>query len=295
MVYTYLDLNQSYLMRIAIASGKGGTGKTMVSTNLAWHLAQCGRDVAYVDTDVEEPNGHLFLQPKQLLEERYTVPVPVLPGGVCSGCGDCQRTCAFGAIVALKDSVELRTEQCHSCGACVLACKERSLAHEPRSIGTITSGETAGLQVWSALLDVGEPRAAPLILGLLHAVDRQRHAGLEILDVPPGTSCAAVAATRDADKVVLVTEPTPFGLHDLKLAVEMCQALELPISVVINRADLGDDEEMKRYLERQGISLLGQIPFIREVAVAYARQQLAAQQVPAFREAMAGLARELAP
>lgn len=281
-------------MRIAIASGKGGTGKTMVSTNLAWHLAQKGRQVTYVDTDVEEPNGHLFLRPGDLAKQRYSVPVPMLPGGVCSGCGDCQRTCAFGAIVALQDHVELDTNLCHSCGACRLACKDGTLAHEPRPLGTITHGTTEGLGVWSAALDVGEPRAAPLILGLLREVDRHRQGEvLEILDVPPGTSCAAVAATRDADHVVLVTEPTPFGFHDLELAVEMCHALKLQISVVINRADLGDGAEMIRFMERQEIPLLAQIPFLREVAVAYARQQLAAREVPAFREAMVRLAGEL--
>ncbi len=282
-------------MRIAIASGKGGTGKTMVSTNLAWHLARGGHDVAYVDTDVEEPNGHLFLRPRNLQEQRYAIPVPVLPGGVCSGCGDCQRTCAFGAITALEDGVEVDHSRCHSCGACALACEDRSLAHEPRELGTITHGETGGLRVWSAALDVGEPRAAPLILGLLREVDRRREGSLEILDAPPGTSCAAVAAIRDADRVVLVTEPTPFGLHDLELAVEMCRALKQPISVLINRADLGDGQQMMRFMEQQGIPLLGQIPFSREVAVAYAHQELAARTVTSLREAMDRLGRDVAP
>ena len=284
-------------MRIAIASGKGGTGKTMVSTNLAWHLAREGRRVTYVDTDVEEPNGHLFLRPDPVVEERYAVQVPVLPGGHCSGCGDCQRICAFGAIEAHDDHVSVDTRRCHSCGACALICArtDGSLAREPRELGTISHGDVDGLGFWSALLDVGEPRAAPLILGLLKAVDRERTGdGLEILDVPPGTSCAAVAATQGADRVVLVTEPTPFGLHDLELAVEMCHALRLPITVVINRADLGDGEQMLRFMEKQQIPLAARIPFSREVAVAYAREQLAARQVPAFAEAVAALAVELA-
>ena len=282
-------------MRIAIASGKGGTGKTMVSTNLAWHLARAGQQVAYVDTDVEEPNGHLFLHPAQLDRERVTVPVPLLPTGVCSGCGACQRSCAFGAIRALKDRVEVDPQRCHNCGACERVCEEGSLAHKPRALGTISHGELEGLQVWSARLDLGEPRAAPLILALLRALEQQRRLapGLEILDVPPGTSCAAVAATRGADQVVLVTEPTPFGLHDLELAVEMCRALKLPISVVVNRADLGDDTQMEQLLRSQGIPLLAKIPFSREVAVAYARQQLAAREVPAFAAEMERLAREL--
>ncbi len=284
-------------MRIAIASGKGGTGKTMVSTNLAWHLTRQGRSVTYIDTDVEEPNGHLFLRPGDVDEERYTVQVPLLPDGRCSGCGDCQRVCAFGAIEAHADHVTVDNRRCHSCGACALICArtDGSLARVPRELGTISHGEVDGLGFWSASLDVGEPRAAPLILGLLKAVDRQR-AGevLEIVDVPPGTSCAAVAATQHADRVVLVTEPTPFGLHDLELAVEMCHALRLPISVVINRADLGDGEQMLRFMEDKQIQLTARIPFLREVAVAYARQELAARVVPAFAESVAGLAEELA-
>ena len=259
-------------------------------------LAREGRRVTYVDTDVEEPNGHLFLRPDPVVEERYAVQVPVLPGGHCSGCGDCQRICAFGAIEAHDDHVSVDTRRCHSCGACALICArtDGSLAREPRELGTISHGDVDGLGFWSALLDVGEPRAAPLILGLLKAVDRERTGdGLEILDVPPGTSCAAVAATQGADRVVLVTEPTPFGHHDLELAVEMCHAAGQPMGVIINRSDLGDSREMRAYLKDREIKLLAEVPFITEVAQAYARQQLAADEVPAFRRRLSKLVRKM--
>lgn len=282
-------------MRIAIASGKGGTGKTLVSTNLAWYLAGAGQRVAYVDTDVEEPNGHIFLQPEQVQTHHFSMPVPELPGGVCSGCGACQRQCFFGAIEVRGRGVALEERLCHSCGACLLVCEEGALAERPRRLGTFTQGKRGPLTVWSGQLDVGEPKAAPLIGGLLRAVADERgdRPRLELLDVAPGTSCSAVAATRKADQVVLVTEPTPFGLHDLALAVEMCRALNLPIAVVLNRADLGDGR-VQRYLSDEEIPLLAEIPFMLEVAQAYARRQLAAEQVPAFQELLAGLAGRLA-
>ena len=279
-------------MRIAVASGKGGTGKTLVSTNLSWTLAEAGRRVVYVDTDVEEPNGHLFLRPQQVEHQRFATPVPALRGEACSGCGRCEQVCTYHAIKALERGVEVSPQLCHGCGACQLACEEQALTEQPSELGTISRGSAGKLQVWSALLDIGSPRAAPLIAGLLEAVGQQRGGRdqVEVLDVPPGTSCAAVAATRGADQVVLVTEPTPFGLHDLELAVEMCHALKLPIAVVVNRSDLGDGA-VASFLEQQQIPLLGQIPFSREVAAAYARQHLAAKEVAEFRDRVEAIAR----
>jgi MinD superfamily P-loop ATPase len=282
-------------LRIAIASGKGGTGKTMLATNLAWLLSEeQGLEVSYVDTDVEEPNGHLFLHPEQVQETRFALPVPALHGGSCSGCGACQRACAYNAILALEDRVMVFSQLCHSCGVCLQVCEERALTENGREMGTIRRGRAGKISFWSARLDVGEARAAPLIDGLLEAVLRQGNGEprLEILDVPPGTSCSAMAATRDADQVLLVTEPTPFGLHDLELAVEMCQALALPVSVIVNRADLGDGQVLQFCKDNQ-IPLLAEIPFSREMAVAYARQRLAVREVPAFRRTLELLAARL--
>jgi MinD superfamily P-loop ATPase len=270
-------------MRIAVASGKGGTGKTLVSTSLAWLLARDAHRVAYVDADVEEPNGHLFLHPELGDRRRYARPVPKLVGEACSGCGDCQRFCQFNAIVALRDRIMLFPELCSSCGGCVLACRDHVLTEVPREIGTIEAGTARGgagrpIRFLSATLDVGEARATPLIRGLL---DRIEDGGIVLIDAPPGTSCSVMEIVSDADLVVMVTEPTPFGLHDLALAVEMTRALGKPVTAVVNRSDLGYDG-VQQYLASQRIEVAAEIPFRPEVAEAYAQGQIAAAVSPEF-------------
>lgn len=282
-------------MRIAVASGKGGTGKTLVATNLAWFLAKAGRAVAYVDADVEEPNGHLFLRPEIDEERRLSVPVPKLGALGCDDCGTCFDACAFGAIARADGRPGVDPLLCHGCGVCHLACPHRLIAEEDRPIGTVSLGRSGPLAFYSALLDMGEPRAAPLIRSLLSLVANQ-HRGKaihEIVDVSPGTSCSAMAAARDADQVLLVTEPTPFGLHDLELALEMCQAMEKPIMVVINRADLGD-RRVQKYLKERDIPLLAEIPFSTDVAQAYARRELAGTRVPALGRVLESMVERLA-
>lgn len=273
------------MTRIAVASGKGGTGKTLLATSLAYLLAEQGRDVTYVDADVEEPNGHLFLGPDIQESRRFVQPIPTLAGQTCSGCGECQEACAFNAIIALPDSVMVFPELCHSCGGCLMACPERLLVEEPREMGTIARGEAATpggpIRFVSGTLDVGEARATPLVSGMLETVaDR----GTVIIDAPPGTSCTAMAAIEDADLVVLVTEPTPFGLHDLELAAGMARALGRDrIVAVINRADLGASDPTRAFLEAAQIEVVAEIPFSREVAKAYARGRVAAAESPTFR------------
>jgi MinD superfamily P-loop ATPase len=264
-------------MKVAVASGKGGTGKTLVSTSLAWLLARDGHRVAYVDADVEEPNGHLFLHPERIDRRRCAKPVPELVRATCSACGDCQRFCHSNAILALPDRIMLFPELCSSCGGCVLACPEMALAEKPQEIGSIESGTAwAGardpIHCLTATLDVGEPRATPLIGALL---DRIEDLGIVLVDAPPGTSCSVMEIVRRADLVVMVTEPTPFGLHDLVLAVEMTRALGKPVAAVVNRSDLGDDRT-RRYLASQRIEMVADIPFRPEVAAAYASGQVAA-------------------
>jgi MinD superfamily P-loop ATPase len=281
-------------MRVAVASGKGGTGKTLVSTSLAWLLAGEGHPVAYVDADVEEPNGHLFLCPELSDCQRYARPVPELIGETCSGCGECQRFCEFNAILALPDRIMLFPELCSSCGGCVLACRESALGEKPREIGSIQAG-TAWTEArdpiafLAATLDVGEARATPLIGGLLDRVDDP---GIVLIDAPPGTSCSVMEIVRGVDLVVLATEPTPFGLHDLVLAVEMTRALEKPVTAVVNRSDLGDGET-RRYLESQHIEIAAEIPFQPEVAEAYANGQVAAAVSPDLRRWLRPLERRL--
>jgi MinD superfamily P-loop ATPase len=278
-------------MKIAVASGKGGTGKTLVSTGLAWLLARQGCRVAYVDADVEEPNGHLFLRPDIANSARFTRPVPRLAKETCSGCGECQRFCRFNAILALPNKVLVFDELCSSCGGCVLSCPENSLVESPREIGTVDTGEARvdgnhSLRFTAATLDVGEARATPLIRGLL---DRIENEPAVVIDAPPGTSCSVMEIVRDANLVILVTEPTPFGLHDLRLAVEMTRAFHKPLLAVINRSDLGNDKT-RRYLERQSIELIAEIPYLTEVASAYARGEMAVQSSERFRQLIEPLA-----
>ena len=281
-------------MRIAVASGKGGTGKTLVSTNLAWILDQSGCRVAYMDCDVEAPNGHLYLHPGWTGERRFTVTVPALRGETCSGCGACQEACAFNAIIALPDRVMLFPELCHGCGGCLLACGEEALVEVEREIGTLRRGRSGGVGFWDGVLDVGEAKAPPLIEGLLReAAPQGASAGeLVIIDSPPGTSCSAVAVVRGAGRVLLVTEPTPFGLHDLRLAVGLCRAVGRPVGVVINRCDIGDGET-RRWLKQEAVPVIAEIPYSREVAGAYAAGELAARSVPSFRESLARVARKI--
>lgn len=264
-------------MRVAVASGKGGTGKTLVATSLAWLLARDAHRVAYVDADVEEPNGHLFLHPELVDRQRYARSVPRLIGETCSGCGECQSFCQFNAIVALRDRIMLFPELCSSCGGCVLVCPDDVLTEVPREIGTIESGTANGgaanpIQFLSATLDVGEARATPLIRGLL---DRIEDPEIVLIDAPPGTSCSVMEIVSAVDLVVMVSEPTPFGLHDLALAVEMTRALGRPVTAVVNRSDLGHDG-VQRYLASQQIEVAAEIPFRPEVAEAYAQGQIAA-------------------
>ncbi len=271
-------------MQYTIASGKGGTGKTLLATNMAVALAERGEPTAYVDADAEEPNGHLFLECASGSRRRFSVPRPVLADPPCSGCGRCQEICEFGAILVAGGDVTVFDELCHGCGACLLACPEDALIETSREIGTISTGICGGgLRFLSARLDIGEPRAAPLIDGLLERASDFE--GRVLVDAPPGTTCNAMAAVRHAEIVLLVAEPTPFGQHDLELTIEMCRALDLRVAAVINRCDLGDDAVRRRLAERS-IPVLAEIPFLREVAAEYAAGRLASKRSSALRAAI---------
>ncbi len=263
-------------MRIAVASGKGGTGKTTVATSLAWVAAQDGRTVAYVDCDVEGPNGHLFLKPEWLVRRPVTRPVPRVDEGGCTQCGRCGDICRFSAIVPLGMTVLVYPELCHGCGGCTLVCPAGAIAEVQREIGVLEMGWSGEVQFNRGVLNVGEAMSPPLIRRVKQAPPQM---DLTVIDSPPGTSCPAVEAVRGADLVLLVTEPTPFGLNDLKLAVEMVRALGLPAAVVVNRAD-GGDRRTWEYCRRAGLAVLAEIPDDRRVAEAYSRGELAGEAVP---------------
>jgi len=259
---------------VAVASGKGGTGKTLVSTNLALVAARSGRSVTLVDCDADAPNVALFLQPERVLAEDVTVRLPVVDDAACTLCGVCRRSCVFGAIRILGPRVIVFPELCHSCGACRAACPTGAITEVPDRVGVVETGAVAGLagpgtlDIVTGTLDIGNVKAPSVIRAArkkAHKLDRD----VTFLDAPPGVACAPVASIRDADALVLVTEPTPFGLHDLELAVELGRDFGIPIGAVINRDGAGG-ADVAAYCAGQGIPVLGRIPFDRQVAEIYA-------------------------
>ena len=267
-------------MQIAVASGKGGTGKTTLATNLAVMLARDGRAVTYIDCDVEEPNGHLFLKP-QISESRpVNLLVPAVDREKCTGCGKCGEICQYSAIVCINKEVLTFPDMCHACGGCMLICPENAITEVPFRIGIIEKGSAGdGVEFVQGRLDVGKPLSPPIIRAARAEAPAQ---GIAILDASPGTSCPVIEAVRGADFLVLVTEPTPFGFNDLTLAVEMARELDLPFGVVVNRCDVGDDK-VAGYCEAQKIPMLIEIPDDRRVAEAYSRGKLAVDAVPDYR------------
>jgi len=257
-------------MKIAIASGKGGTGKTTVATNLALFLSKTGRKVWYADCDVEAPNGHIFLKPDITRRKTVSIPVPEVDEQKCTGCGECAKICQYSAIVCIKQKVLTFHELCHGCGGCTLACPVGAIREVPREIGVLEEGTSDGLGFVHGKLNIGEPMAPPLIREVKRSVPSR---GEAIIDVPPGTSCPVIESVKGADYVLLVTEPTPFGLNDLKLAVEMTRELGLPFGLVINRSDIGD-ERVREYAARESILILLEIPDDRRIAEAYSRGEM---------------------
>jgi MinD superfamily P-loop ATPase len=263
-------------MKLAIASGKGGTGKTTLAVNLA--LAAPGR-VRLLDCDVEEPNCHLFLKPEIGRTADVSVAVPEVDESLCDACGECGRFCEFKAIVSLMTTPLVFAEMCHGCGGCALVCPRHAITEAKRAIGVIEEGRAGSIGFVQGRLRVGEAMAPPLI----RAVKQFGGNGaFTIIDAPPGTSCPVITAVRGCDYVLLVTEPTPFGLNDLSLAVDTMRQLELPFGVVINRCDVGDDF-VRQYCRHEAIPILAEIPDERRVAEAYSRGEPIVTSIPRMR------------
>ncbi len=262
-------------MLVAVASGKGGTGKTMVAVN----LAVTGQDWQYVDCDVEEPNGHIFLRPAIRSAEPVFIRVPEIDAEKCTLCHECASACRYNALAVLPDQVAVFPELCHGCGLCSWVCPEGAVSESRRPVGVVEAGANGKLVLIQGRINVGEPMAVPVIRAVR---SRVRTDGDAILDAPPGTSCPVVQSVQGSDLCLLVTEPTPFGLHDLELAAEMARRLDLAVGVVINKDGIGDSA-VDAFCSAQGIPVLARIPHDRRIAEVYSRGLLVVEELPEYR------------
>jgi MinD superfamily P-loop ATPase len=269
-------------MIISVASGKGGTGKTSVAVALA---QSPDGPVDLLDCDVEAPNGHIFMKPRWETQETIYAQIPEVDEAKCNYCRACSQLCQFKAILVLGETILTFPEMCHACGGCFLVCEPQALKPAQKELGTIEEGWAGPIHFVQGLLKVGEPMSPPLIR---EVKKRKRIDTLTILDAPPGTSCPVIQTVKGSDYTILVTEPTPFGVFDLKLAVTALETLNIPCGVILNRADMGNDEA-RDYLRSKGLPLLMEIPFDRRIAEGYARGDSLIETRPELKEKFQGL------
>ena len=267
-------------MRIAVASGKGGTGKSTVSINLAWILSKQYKNVYLLDCDVEEPNCHIFLKPELQEVKKVFLPVPEINSDLCIGCGKCSNLCEFNALACIKDKIIVFPELCHGCGGCMLVCPVKSIHETGREVGVIEEGKIDNLNFIHGKLRIGEAMSPPLIKEVKRCLNNSQ---IQILDCPPGTSCPVISAISDTDFVILVTEPTPFGLYDLKLAVDMVKKMGLPFGIVINKSG-SNDYLIEEYANIEQIEIMAKIPDDRLIAEAYSRGEIIIETLPEYKE-----------
>ncbi len=268
-------------MKIAIASGKGGTGKTTLATNLASYLSE-EMEVTLTDLDVEEPNSGLFLSGQLANKEDKFKMIPEWIEEKCDACGICEKACEFNAVLQFGEFISVLPELCHSCYACSELCPQDALPMIPKKMGELTHQSLDNLSLVESRLSIGEEQAVPLIKQTHKYVDKNLStAKVQIFDSPPGTSCPVIEATKDVDFVILITEPTPFGFHDLKLAVDTVREMKKEFGVVINRHGIGNDDVMN-YCINNGIEIIAKFPNERKIAELYAKGELLYPHIPEF-------------
>jgi len=277
-------------MQISIASGKGGTGKTTIATNLAYFLKKQNKTVTLLDCDVEEPNCHLFLHPTWTSTEKSTSKIPLVNMSKCIKCGRCGDICHFGAIANIKDTVLVFPELCHGCGGCSIVCPTGAITESEKEIGDVQTGTADGLEIVQGLLKVGEPMSPPLIRSVKKYANTDDE--FVIVDCPPGTSCPVIESLKNSDFILLITEPTPFGLNDLKLAVDVVNELKIPFAVGINRSTIGDSTVWD-YCKEQNIPIILEIPHDRHIARAYSEGILLLKALPQYEEKFTGILEHL--
>ncbi|MCW4047537.1 MAG: ATP-binding protein [Candidatus Bathyarchaeota archaeon] len=263
-------------MIISVASGKGGTGKTSVAVNIALSVG----NVQFIDCDVEEPNAHLLLHPKiHKMQPVYTF-VPLVNEALCSHCGECSQFCHYNAIFVSPQKVLVFPDLCHSCGGCELVCPKKAISWEKHRIGTLKFASAGDLALVYGELEVGKPLAVPVIKTAKQQIKKGENA---ILDSPPGASCPFVETVRGSDFCVLVTEPTPFGLHDLKITIQVLRKMMVPFGVIVNRAGVGD-KKVYDYCKEENIRVLMEIPYERKIAELYSRGVPFSLEMPEWTE-----------
>lgn len=276
-------------MNIAVLSGKGGTGKTTISTNLSYKLSKLGHNVQYFDFDVEEPNGFIFFKPEISSVSDVEVLVPRVNDLLCSYCGECVEKCNFNALAIANNKMLVFEKICHSCGLCKLVCSAGAISEEKRTIGVIEKGLIDNLPVYRGVVNVGEPMGVPVIKALKKHI---KESSINILDCSPGSSCSVIKTVENADYCILVTEPTKFGLNDLKITVDLLDKLKIPFGIVINKSN-DDDNIIEDYCTDNTHTLLGKVPFSKDIAKKYSKGELLVDVDENFNEHMNDIIYEL--
>lgn len=265
-------------MKIAVLSGKGGTGKTFVSVN----LATVAKTSTYIDCDVEEPNGHLFFKPEKIQEEEITVQIPKVDNELCNGCRKCADFCNFNALAYIKNKLIIFEDVCHSCGGCSLVCPEKALTEKEKTIGKVQKGVSDEVIILTGILNIGEASGIPIIKNLLNT-EKSRQDLLTFIDCPPGSACIVMESIRDADYCVLVAEPTLFGVHNLNMVYELVTLMKKPFGVVLNKC-LEEENPAEKFCLEKNIKILGKIPFDSELATINSNAEIAVNKNEKYRK-----------
>ncbi|NLY71550.1 MAG: ATPase [Clostridiales bacterium] len=269
-------------MKIAVLSGKGGAGKTLVSVN----LAAVEQESAYIDCDIEEPNGYLFFKPKDVSVEEISVKIPVVDNELSNGCRKCVEFCNYNALAFIKDKLLIFDEICHSCGGCVLLCPEKALTEKDKVIGKVEKGASEQVTVYTGILNIGEASGIPIIDNL---IEKSRSSDqLTVIDCPPGSACSVIESIKDADYCILVAEPTLFGVHNLNMVYELVKLFNKPFGAVLNKC-LDGENPAKEFCIEKGIKILAKIPFDNDLGMLTSNAEIAARKSDRFKDLFSDL------